>query len=46
LKTGIGIIFSPEIEIGKEYEPIVEFRPCLHRNTGLTEEEIRERMKT
>ncbi|MFY9301603.1 MAG: helicase HerA-like domain-containing protein [Candidatus Nitrosotenuis sp.] len=42
LKTGVGIIFSPEVDyIEERYEPIIEFRPCLHRNTGLTEEEIR-----
>jgi DNA helicase HerA-like ATPase len=42
LKTGTGVFFSPDM--GKPF--VVEFRPCLHRNSGLAEEEIRRKMKS
>ena len=41
LNVGTGIFFSPDYG-----QPIfTQFRPCMHRNTGLSEEEIKEKMR-
>ncbi|MGQ0791037.1 MAG: ATP-binding protein [Nitrosopumilaceae archaeon] len=40
LRTGTGIFYAPD------YGPptFVEFRPCMHRNSGLSDDEIRRKM--
>jgi len=41
MATGSGIFFSPDVGEPK----IVKFRPCFHRNTELSDDEIRESKK-
>ena len=41
LETGSGIFFSPDY--GQSV--LAEFRPCMHRNSGLSEDEIREKIR-